>query len=98
MTEATPSSRCYRHPDREAAIRCQRCNRTICPACWHDAAVGFQCPECERAGEVRQPKRIAGAALTSRPGRVSVALVAIDVAVVLAPLATGATPPPFVGR
>src|SRR5690625_6470733 len=98
MTEATPSSRCYRHPDREAAIRCQRCNRTICPACMHEAAVGFQCPECVRAGQVRQPKTIAGAALTSRPGRISLALIAIKVVVFIALLASGVTSSSLLGR
>ncbi|MFM7030279.1 MAG: rhomboid family intramembrane serine protease [Micrococcales bacterium] len=36
---------CYRHPDREAYVRCQRCERFICPACQTEAAVGFLCPE-----------------------------------------------------
>ena len=41
---------CYRHPDREAYIRCQRCDRPICPDCMSDAAVGFQCPSCVAEG------------------------------------------------
>ena len=36
---------CYRHPDREAFVRCQRCERFICPDCQVEAAVGFLCPE-----------------------------------------------------
>lgn len=36
---------CYRHPDREAYVRCQRCERFICPSCQTEAAVGFLCPE-----------------------------------------------------
>lgn len=36
---------CYRHSDREAYVRCQRCERYICPACQTEAAVGFLCPE-----------------------------------------------------
>jgi membrane associated rhomboid family serine protease len=36
---------CYRHPDREAYVRCQRCERFICPECQTEAAVGFLCPE-----------------------------------------------------
>jgi len=36
---------CYRHPDREAYVRCQRCERLICPECQVEASVGFLCPE-----------------------------------------------------
>ena len=36
---------CYRHPQREAYVRCQRCERYICPDCQIEAAVGFLCPE-----------------------------------------------------
>lgn len=47
-TEAPPT--CYRHPDRATYVRCQRCERPICPACQTPAAVGVQCPECVREG------------------------------------------------
>ena len=36
---------CYRHPSNEAYVRCQRCERFICPQCAHNAPVGFLCPE-----------------------------------------------------
>jgi len=45
-----PAGVCYRHPDRQAAIRCHRCSRTICPQCMVGAPVGFQCPDCVSEG------------------------------------------------
>jgi len=52
--EADPSV-CYRHPDRQSWVLCQRCGRTICPECQIQAPVGVQCPECvrEAGGSVR---------------------------------------------
>lgn len=45
---------CYRHPEREAYIRCQRCERYICPSCQHESAVGFLCPECAGVTRTQQ--------------------------------------------
>lgn len=39
---------CYRHPDRQSFVLCQRCLRTICPECQTPSAVGVICPECLR--------------------------------------------------
>ena len=50
---------CYRHPDRETHIRCQRCDRPICPDCMRDAAVGFQCPDCVKEASKESARRAA---------------------------------------
>lgn len=47
---------CYRHPDRQSYILCQRCGRTICPQCQTQAAVGVHCPECVREGRASMPR------------------------------------------
>jgi membrane associated rhomboid family serine protease len=39
---------CYRHPDRRAGVRCQRCGNPICPSCMVQASVGFHCPDCAK--------------------------------------------------
>ena len=58
--ERSPSSNaCYRHPDRQSFVLCQRCGRTICPECQTQAPVGVICPEClaEQQGRVQQQQR-----------------------------------------
>ena len=44
---------CYRHPDREAPLRCTRCDRPICLEDAIDAPVGFLCPD-----DARQSARV----------------------------------------
>lgn len=58
MSEApgSPDNFCYRHPDRQSFILCQRCGRTICVACQTQAAVGVHCPECTREARQSAPK------------------------------------------
>lgn len=72
---------CYRHPDREAHIRCTRCERRICPDCMIPASVGFQCPECVREGnkDVREARTVFGGSVSGDPGVVSKILIAITV-------------------
>ncbi|WP_232819105.1 rhomboid family intramembrane serine protease [Homoserinimonas sp. OAct 916] len=47
---------CYRHPNRQSFILCQRCGRTICPECQTQAAVGVICPECMREQRASAPR------------------------------------------
>jgi membrane associated rhomboid family serine protease len=61
---------CPRHPDRVAYVRCQRCERPVCPECQRPAAVGVQCVDCVReaakgTGSLR--KNFGGAVTDGRP-------------------------------
>lgn len=49
---------CYRHPDRQSFVLCQRCARTVCGECQTPAPVGVICPECMRADHQAQPRRV----------------------------------------
>lgn len=40
--------RCFRHPSREAIIRCSKCERPICETCALPTTIGYRCPECMR--------------------------------------------------
>jgi membrane associated rhomboid family serine protease len=71
---------CYRHPDRQSFVLCQRCLRTICPECQIQAPVGVICPEClrdqqraasptQRKAERRWGRRSGGAAVAPIGGR-----------------------------
>lgn len=39
---------CYRHPQRETALSCGRCERPICTNCAMQGPVGFRCRQCGR--------------------------------------------------
>ena len=82
---------CYRHPGRESHIRCQRCDRPICPDCMRDAAVGFQCPECVAEGRktTRSGRTAYGGLRPTNASITSGVLIGINVAVWLAILASG---------
>lgn len=91
---------CYRHAGRETWIRCQRCERPICPDCMRDAAVGFQCPSCiaEGARTTRSVQAPYGGTRSSNPALTSMVLVGINVAVWLAILVTGGSGSALVDR
>ncbi|MGN0063757.1 MAG: rhomboid family intramembrane serine protease [Nocardioides sp.] len=82
---------CYRHPDRETWIRCQRCDRPICPDCMNDASVGFQCASCVKEGhrDTRQLQGRFGGKRVANPTMTSMVLIGINVVVWLAINATG---------
>ncbi len=77
---------CYRHPAREAHVRCTRCDRRICPDCMIEASVGFQCPECVREGNatIRQPRTSLGGRVTDNSGIVTKVIIGINVLVYFA--------------
>lgn len=72
MTDAAfrsnPENFCYRHPDRQSFVLCQRCLRTICPECQTQLPVGVICPEClaEQRGQQKQQR---AATITRMPRR-----------------------------
>lgn len=82
---------CYRHGDRESHIRCQRCERPICPDCMNPAAVGFQCPECvnEGARSTRAGRTAYGGKRSADPTLTSKVLIGLNAAVFLLVTATG---------
>jgi hypothetical protein len=42
---------CYRHADRETALRCYSCSQPICSDCARKTPVGYICPDCQRQAE-----------------------------------------------
>ncbi len=83
---STPgASVCYRHPDRETWVLCQRCGRPICGECQTPAPVGVHCPECVREARATAPRTKSRLLTTLRaPGDrpiVTYALILVSVAV-----------------
>lgn len=84
MSDGASSDRCYRHPDRQSYVLCQRCGRTICPDCQTQAAVGVICPECmreQRASAPRTKPRFVTAMTGSSRPVVTYAIIAVCIAV-----------------
>lgn len=80
---------CPRHPDRVSYVRCQRCNRPVCPECQRPAAVGVQCVDCVREAAAAMPvtRTAFGGVATISQGRVTYALIGICAVVYVAQLA-----------
>ncbi|MDJ1114052.1 rhomboid family intramembrane serine protease [Microbacterium dauci] len=93
---SNPDNFCYRHPDRQSFVLCQRCLRTVCHECQTPMPVGVICPECmaeqqkgQRADNVRRmPKRIARRMGGDRP-IVTYAIMAVTIALYLFGLIPG---------
>lgn len=50
MSEPSPTSAlfCANHPSRETSLRCNRCEKPICPECAVLTPTGYRCKECVR--------------------------------------------------
>lgn len=67
--EASSDNYCYRHPERESYVLCQRCAKTVCGECQTPAPVGVHCPECS----VTASAHLRQASVGSRRGGLRVA-------------------------
>lgn len=73
---------CARHPGRETAVRCTRCDRPACPACLREASVGYQCVDCVAADARSRPRSSTVVwPAQAGPSVVTPILIAINVAV-----------------
>jgi membrane associated rhomboid family serine protease len=91
---------CYRHPGRETYIRCQRCDRPICPDCMRDAAVGFQCANCiaDGAKQTRSGRTAYGGQRSANPQATSLVLVGLNLLVFALILTTGGSDSVWLAR
>jgi membrane associated rhomboid family serine protease len=80
---------CYRHPHQFTGVHCTRCGKPICVDCMKPAAVGYQCPDCLAAERSSGYKPQRGVASLRAVPRVTQALIAINVGMFVAELATG---------
>src|SRR5437667_22129 len=87
----TVEKTCYRHPDRVTGLSCSECGRPICTECMTMAPVGIRCPDHSgRAqGVQRMTRGVQRAAFEGSGAKVTRALIAVNVGVYVAELATG---------
>ncbi len=48
MTDQPETLYCANHPNTETSLRCNRCNKPICPKCAVLTPIGYRCRECVR--------------------------------------------------
>ncbi|MFQ5382741.1 MAG: rhomboid family intramembrane serine protease [Dehalococcoidia bacterium] len=80
VSDLDTATTCYQHPEREAGVRCQRCDRVICQECMRMSSVGFHCPECV-AEDIRRVPRVYR---LQEPPYLAYALIALNIGVALA--------------
>jgi len=82
-TETEPV--CPRHPQRVSYVRCQRCERPVCPECQRPAAVGIQCVDCVREAARTSPtaRTVFGGRATDGRPVVTMAIIGICAVVYL---------------
>ena len=85
---------CPRHPDRVSYVRCQRCERPVCPECQVASSVGVHCVDCAResAGRRRGARTLLGGTAVADATVTKVlivACVAVYLAQRLVPFVTG---------
>jgi len=73
---------CYRHPDRETGVSCQRCDKYICVDCASPGAIGFLCPEDGKDRVKIHRPSFAKSPLQAAP--VTIVLIVINVLVYIA--------------
>jgi membrane associated rhomboid family serine protease len=82
---------CYRHPNRETGLSCSVCDRPICTDCATFAPVGIRCPEHsgKPQGVEKVARTVRRAHYEGSGAVVTRALIAINIIVYLATIATG---------
>jgi membrane associated rhomboid family serine protease len=91
--ETTERTVCYRHPHNETGVRCSDCGRPICTECMVFGPVGIRCPECagRPTGAKKTVERLRTAGDRAPIGIVTTCLVALNVAVYVAEIASGSS-------
>lgn len=75
---------CPRHPERVAYVRCQRCNRPVCPSCQLPSPVGVRCVDCASAAAAsRRPTRTVLGGVQASGAKVTVGFIGLCVLVYL---------------
>jgi hypothetical protein len=49
MSDVTPTLYCANHPSVETSLRCNNCDKPICPKCAVLTPTGYRCRECVRS-------------------------------------------------